>query len=635
MLQKMKSFICFLPLFLACYSCQDKEVEEVEPVQPVEPAPEPDTFTAARPVALLDLTARNGEQEAAERHLYSADYLLEISGVPYFTTDNLERATAGSDIILFSSPVSGKTFSQEELDSLTDWVSAGGVLMAPAVTETTQALATLFGISSVSQGRERYTLAWEGNNEAELAYLDEPEERTVSLGNPRHNAVKSFGYSTAAADILARFDGTGEAAVVRNTLGKGCAYAVGVLWRDVIQRSQLNKDFEAQRAYSNAFEPSADVYALFFRAVCAKHRPVSVWKFTIPGGYQSVLIPTHDCDSRTAYDAMHYMADYEEQLGLKGHYFLTVHYFRNEGYLSQFYDDASIEKARKLIQAGHTVGSHSIGHFPDFSKTERFPLTVVSEDGYRPTYDVDTQTTTGGSTWAEVVLSKQILERDLGNTVRSFRTGHLCMNKNIPEACRQGHYSFGSSYGAGDLLSEFPFMERSGNDWAGEESGVLQMPLHISDVISDDPVGDDNWQHHPGQYWLPVLNKLAGNYAPCVLLVHPNREWKMSMQKSLIDQMDKSRIGLWNFEAYGDFWRQRRALDFDYAYIAEKRKVIIRVPDLGQAQQAQQANGIPFAIDVHDGAGLDEVVLMDANQQAIHLTFQQIAPGRYLATQPK
>lgn len=625
MLQKMKCFILFIPLFLSCFSCHDKEVD-IEPVAPIEP--ELDVFIAAQPVALLDLTTRNGEQEEADRHLYSADYMLELSGVSYFTTDDLERATTESDIILFSSPVNGKTFSEEELDMLANWVGTGGVLVAPAVTEITERLTTLFGISSVLQGRERYALVWEGNNEAELTYLDEPEERTVSLGNPRYNAVKSFGYSTATADILARFDGTREAAVVRNAVGEGFVYSVGILWRDVIQRSQLNKDFEAQRAYSNAFEPSADVYALFFRAVCAKYRPVSVWKFTIPGGYQSVLIPTHDCDSRTAYDAMHYLSDYEQKLGLHAHYFLTVHYFRNEGYMSQFYDDASIAKARKLVQAGHTVGSHSIGHFPDFSKTERFPLIVVTEDEYRPTYDVDSKTTTGGSTWAEIVLSKQILERDLGNTVRSFRSGHLCMNKNIPEACRQGSYSFGSSYGAGDVLSEFPFKERIGNDWAGGESGVLQMPLHISDVISSDPVDDDNWQHHPGKYWLPVLNKLAGNYAPCILLVHPNREWKMSMQKSLIEQMDKSRIGLWNFEAYGDFWLQRCTLDFDYCYIAEKRKVIIRVSNIGQV------NGIPFAIDVHDKAEVDEVVLTDEDQQAIRLSFKQIAPGRYLAIQP-
>ena len=99
-----------------------------------------------------------------------------------------------------------------------------------------------------------------------------------------------------------------------------------------------------------------------------------------------------------------------------------------------------------------TVGSHSIGHFPDFSKTERFPLTVVTKDEYRPRHDKVTGVTAGGSTWTETALSKQILEADLGNKVRSFRSGHLCMNKNIPVALRDAGYEFSSCYSAGDLL---------------------------------------------------------------------------------------------------------------------------------------------------------------------------------------
>lgn len=96
------------------------------------------------------------------------------------------------------------------------------------------------------------------------------------------------------------------------------------------------------------------------------------------------------------------------------------------------------------MSQGHTVGSHSIGHFPDFSKSERFPLNVVTEEEYALTADHDETTgiTTGGSTWAEIVLSKQILERDLGNNVRSFRSGHLCVNKHIPEALSIGDYDF-------------------------------------------------------------------------------------------------------------------------------------------------------------------------------------------------
>ena len=425
--------------------------------------------------------------------------------------------------------------------------------------------------------------------------------------------------------MVLRLFNTGEPAVTRHSVGSGYAYSFGFLWRDVIQRSQLNKDFSASRSYSNDFEPSADTYALFIRSVHAKMQDVSVWKFTAPDGYQSVLIPTHDCDSRTAYDEMHYLSTYEKSLGLKAHYFLTVHFYRDSPYLSAFYDEVSKEKSKQLLKDGHTVGSHSIGHFPDFSKTERFPITVVAKDEYRPHYDIETETTTGGSTWAEIALSKQIIEEDLGNKVRSFRTGHLTMNKNIPIVMRDAGYSFSSCYSAGDVLGEFPFFERIGNAWEGEQSTVLQMPLHFSDVISSDPMTEDNWMEKP-ELWLKVLNKLKGNYAPSILLIHPNREWKMLAQKMLVESMDRSAVGLYNFEDYGDFWIQRHELEFESCFLEESDKVMIQVDRLDVGNKAYT-----FGIDCKSGIVPKVIILVDKQQNRMQLQVKQISAGRYLA----
>ena len=53
------------------------------------------------------------------------------------------------------------------------------------------------------------------------------------------------------------------------------------------------------------------------------------------------------------------MSDYEKSIGVKGQYFLTTHYYRDQFYLSGFYDESAVNNAQKLVKADHTIGSHS------------------------------------------------------------------------------------------------------------------------------------------------------------------------------------------------------------------------------------------------------------------------------------
>lgn len=604
----------FLLLLGGLLSCQKTDpLPTPEPEPPIERTwtESPYAFAPVQGIALLDLTARNGEKEDAgdySRNLYSAQYILEVAGVPYFTTADLDQALQESRMLLFSSAVKAATFTAQEVERLLTWVQEGGVIVSPACTAPSGALAQLYGLSAAAYTKTRYLATWDSalRNEPELFYFDEPEELDFSLGNTAlGQAIKTYGYSLTTAQALARFQ-SGEAAVTRNPLGQGCVYSFGLLWRDVIQRNQLNKDFSAQRSYSNDFEPTSDTFPLFVRSVYNKYQAVSVWMSTIPDGYRTVLLPTHDCDSRTAYEAMYYMSDYETSLGIKGHYFLTTHYYRDAPYLSAFYDQTAVKNARKLLENGHTVGSHSVCHFPDFDKTDRFPNTVVSKETYKGSHDMTTGISSGGSTWAEVVLSKMILEEDLETQVRAFRTGHLLMNKNIPAALETGGYAFSSCYGAGDVLTCFPYRERMGNDWAGRYNGVLQLPLHFSDVDDKDPIDQDNWSKKP-ERWHKLLQKLAGNYAPSMILIHPNRDWKMFALKGLVNLLDREEVGLWNFEAYGDFWLGRSHFDFNFAYLPQESLVLISAP-----RQAWEANPhLSFVIECHEGFRPQAALLID------------------------
>lgn len=592
-----------------------------------------DDLVAQKRCVLLDLTQQNAHNEEAGEHsrnVYSAQYLINLAGIPYMTTTNIVDAIAHANMIVCASPFKQSTLTASEIQLLKNWIGQGGVFVAPAITNTNSHLCDLFGLESVAYSKDRRTFSWreEYLKEKELAYFDEPEERTVSLGKARNTtaeSIKTYGYQPTTAEAMAYFDSTNVAAVLRHRIGAGTIYTFGILWRDVVQRSQLGKNTTATRITSNGFEPSADIYAFFFRSLFAKINPISVWKYTIPQGYESVLIPTHDCDSRTAYDEMYWLSEYEKSLGVSAHYFLTVHYFRDAGYLSDFYNEDTRPKAQRLLVDGHTVGSHSVCHFPDFSNTDLFPATVVTKEAYAVSahHDKKTGITQGGSTWAELGLSKRIIEEDLGNRVRSFRSGHLCMNKLMPMVQQAVGYTFSSCYASCNVLSQFPFHERMENDWTGAQ-GVLQIPLHISDVINAHPMTDTAWNHAP-DIWLKVLEKLQRNYAPTVLLIHPNRDWKMFAMRQLVETMDRNKVGLYNFEAYGDFWLAREKMSFDYTYLPDRKSVVIWVNE-----PIEDAAACIFAVDVQTDIAIEEAIFVDAMGRQSKLQIQKKQERRYL-----
>lgn len=599
------------------------------------------TFSPQKTIVVLDMTERNGEDETTGDHcrqLYSAQYMCDIAGYPYSTTSDLNEALGTAGTILLSSNITSKSFTPEEYEALLEWVKQGGVILSPAIRASSSAaqphVAQLFGIDAAALGvssKNRTLIEWnpEFYDDEELAYFDEPEERTTSLGG-----MRTFSITATDADVLARYS-NGDIAVTRNRLGKGAVYLTGILWRDAVQRSQLNKDFSgASRQYNNGFEPSADIWALFLRSIVAANNTASAWKFTVPKGFTQLLIPTHDCDSRTAFEAMHYMGRYEKSLKMKGHYFITTHYFSDKevfghSYLSNFYNEKTIPEVEALLAEGHTIGSHSICHFPDFAKTRN--MDVVTKEEYAQRATCEDGTSRGASTWAEVVLSKNILEEDLNNHVRSFRSGHLCVNPDIPTALTMGGYEFASCYTAGDLLSQFPFFTRENNDWSGELTDILQMPLHISDVYNEKNGGginDNNWETHPAvDQWEEAMRKLRGNYASAILLIHPNREWKMTIQKQLVERLDLSTVGCYNFEEYGDFWKSRLTIPFDYSYDPENGVMTI-MTDLDE----MELHGMTFAVE--SKKSVTKAVIHDINSgRTEECELIEIAPGRYLTRQ--
>ncbi len=589
-------------------------------------------------IAVLDICEQNYENEASgdySRQVYSASYMCDIAGYDYIVTKSLEEAM-NEDVILLANVITSTSFSRNEFQSIKEWVEAGGTFVSPAIrslpASSSDIAAEIFGIDKngkFTKSNDRPIIKWnpEFYNSKELEYIDEDHERETSIGG-----VKSFTFTPADCEVLANYS-NGDAAVARHTLGNGTSYLAAITWRDVVQRNQLNKDQNSSRQYNNGFEPSSDVWALFLRSIHAKATGLSVWKFTVPAGYTQLLIPTHDCDSRTAYDAMHYMSEYEKSIGLKGHYFLTTHYYSDkinfgQSYLSDFYNSETIPKAAQLLEDGHTVGSHSICHFPDFNKTRNTDVVTKEEYAHRATC-VD-GTSTGASTWAEIVMSKDIIQNDLGNNVRSFRSGHLCVNPDFHAMLEEGNYEFQSCYTGGDLLSEFPFFGRFDNTWEKDQSKVLTMQLHISDVYNNkegEPLNDDTWStHRAPDEWENAMQKLRGNYASAILLVHPNRDWKMKLQKKLIDRLDLSEVGMYNFEDYGDFWISRLNNKYTFSFDAAEKQMTIITDDL----ESVKKNHLTYAVETGYKELTTVVVTNSDASEVLETKLKKLSEDRYL-----
>lgn len=595
-------------------------------------------FSSFAEIAILDIAEKNNDDEESglySRELYSASYLCDIAGYNYSVTQDLGKATE-SELILLANLITDTSFTEDELTVLSEWIKAGGTLIAPGIRTVAAGseaiISEIFGIdatSSSKQNSRRYLINWNPDyfDERELEYIDEENERATSIGK-----IKSFTFSPTTCDLLATYD-TDEAAVARHDYGKGRAYLAGISWRDVVQLNQLNKDKSASRQYNNGFEPSSDVWAFFIRSIYAKATGLGIWKFTVPAGYMQLLIPTHDCDSRTAYDEMHFMSEYEKSIGLSGHYFLTTHYYSDKenfghSYLSKFYNDETIPKAAQLLEDGHTIGSHSVCHFPDFNKTDNTDVVTPEEYAFRATC-ID-GTSTGASTWAEIVMSKEIIEKDLGNKVKSFRSGHLCVNKDFNSMLEEGEYLFQSCYTGGDLLSEFPFFGRIDNDVSKPQSTVLTLPLHISDVYNNkegEPLNNDTWNtHRAPDEWESAMEKLRGNYASAILLIHPNRDWKMILQQRLIDRLDPSEVGLYNFEEYGHFWLSRLNCQFSYSY-DEQEETITIITDTEELKKSK----LTFGIDVTDQR-INAVKISNPDAtETLTATLKELSDTRFLA----
>ncbi len=472
-------------------------------------------------------------------------HALREMGIPFFVTRDLAQALRHSLVIVYPS-ADGRTFTDEQAAKLSRHVTNGGSLLSFNV--STAALRALFGFREMVPSRRRHRVVFDASTDPIERYLNRPEEREVQLGNAKYDEIFwTNGYtSDGTSETLAHFD-DGTAAALRKKTGQGTAYVFGLSLQDVVLRSQVDRDYEAQRHYVNAFEPGADVWMLMLRAWYESEQADAVRLGTIPDGKDSVLLLSHDVDWEKSFAPALEFAAMEEKHHAKSTFFIQTKYV-SDANSAAFFFGKDLDDLRKVYSLGFSIGSHSIIHSRAFNKFELGTGTETLAT-YNPR-GTGFESATGATVFGEVRVSKELLDGQLpGQQTVFFRSGHLRVPPTMPEALQRCGYLFDSSFTAPDVLTNFPYALPLGLGFE-EDSGLFEFPLTFED--EEAPRLD-----HRVASALEVIRANAQNGAISVILIHSNdATYKLKAEEDLLDHLPDG-VTATDMLSFARFWRGR------------------------------------------------------------------------------
>lgn len=538
-----------------------------------------------RKVLVLDFT--NVNSESNNSRIYAIEHLMINIGVPYDLSTDVSLVNQ-YPVVIAGSRIKDGTLSITEINTLNAYVSNGGVLITSSLRET-QLFAT-FGISSSSSNNALFELQFDVNSSPQLFQLiDDPLEKTISLGRAsKGTSYYMREYTSSTGQVLGKFENN-KAAFVHNEYGMGNTYVFGPDFRDLIYRNVMGLDVSAHRTYSNGFEPSTDVIYMIMRNIIRTHIPYTVYSHTVPSDAKSIYMVTHDIDSKTGYDTMEVFSTYEKNNHIIAQYNATTKYFLNSW---NSYYPSVVASTINVLDDGHKVSSHSVGHWPDFASFN-LGLTGATGTHYIPSHA--NGNTHGGSVLPELEISKASLENIPGVVVRTFRAGHLAFPDSLILGLQLLGYDFNSTHSANDVLTNFPYRQMEVRKYTTTKSSILEIPMTISDVFASDPINNGNYLQKVA-IWNQVSRKYADNYSPINLLIHPNRNYKLDALKHYVNNLPKGVVP-YNFEDYGDFWNARENLEFVTTVVGSELHVYFQNdlhPDQGFIADVSNQQNILF-----------------------------------------
>lgn len=500
---------------------------------------------------ILDVSQRNNEVTSG--NLFSAAHALIVAGTPYSISTDVDSAIQNK-FILVSSSIESNTFTIAERDSLISFVDKGGILFITQLKDSS--LFKLAGVSDYQYSSTHYFFNWTLENLGQAGeFIDDPKEKVIKLADSSFTKSISFrSYTLSSAVSLAKFEND-SVAFSKNQYGKGFVYLLGINWEDLVLRNQVSRHFKAARSFSNDFEPGSDVFYLFLRGIYKEHSYFSVYKHTSVQNSNSILVITHDVDATSAIkDIMTDFSSYEYNNNIRATYFITTHYMHDS--VAKDFWNGYLDEIISVKNRGHELASHSVSHVPDFDNSSVVKMGSCSgedENSYRPFFDGTKSNSV--TVCGEVEVSKKLLDDNVGSNIKSFRAGYLAYNKYILEALEQTGYKFNSSHSANNVLTAFPFQGHLDLSINSRLSHIYEIPNTISDVFVADRITETNYNEKV-DIWIDVQRRYAHNYAPSVLLIHPNRNWKILGQQRFIKSLPP-KTAIIPFEEYGNYWKDR------------------------------------------------------------------------------
>ncbi|HEX2646733.1 MAG TPA: polysaccharide deacetylase family protein, partial [Candidatus Dormibacteraeota bacterium] len=410
-----------------------------------------------------------GDSPDAHQEQLAVRDCLALVGVPFVATRDVAHAVRRPFVVI-AGGLTNRDFTSTEREALYAYVERGGVVLATQVEGNM--FFPLFGLTAAAQSRTNFRVTFHPAVDRALRYVNRVEERTISLGDPKHysETIWSTEYTVGAGtQVLGQYE-TGAAALTLSAYGRGLAYALGLGFKETSLIPQIARGYEAARHWINWFEPSGDVFRLLVRALYEATVNPFVLVHTVPAGKQTGLCLSHDVDTRESFRNSLAFAQMEAGLGVRSTFFVTTKYFTDSTDIG-YYTPDRVAWIRQVQALGAEVGSHSVSHSQDF---EAFPLgdSGVGVTTYDPTHP---------TIFGEARVSKQLLDRDLHQHTIGFRSGYLRYPSDLLDVLEAAGYWFDSSVSAQWVLTNFPFFGFRHRRLGSPHSTVVEVPVTLDD----------------------------------------------------------------------------------------------------------------------------------------------------------
>ena len=530
-----------------------------------------------------------GSSKDARQEQLALRNCLELLGIPFVATTVVEEAVR-RPLVVTGGILFNTELTPNEREALYAYVERGGVLLATQVQGNM--FFPLFGLVDAATSRTNFSLRFTDVDDPALRYLNRPEERSVSLGDPSlySETVWSTEYTPGRrTKVLAQYE-NGAAALTLYAYGRGLAYALGLGFKETTLLPQLARSFEAARRWINSFEPSGDVFRLLLRGLYEDSVHPFLLVHTVPEGRETALVLSHDVDARESFRNSLTFARMEASLGVRSTFFVTTKYFRDATDID-YYTPNRVEWIKQIKEMGFEVGSHSVSHSLTF---DEFPLGSQEVDlqSYRPA-----RPTVSG----EVRVSKQLLDRDLNQDTIGFRAGYLRYPNELLRVLEESGYRFDSSVSAQYVLTNFPYFGFRRRALDAEQSNIVVVPVTLDD--SRDFLTPKT-QEKVLRTWTEIIRANAENGATTCLLIHPtDTSYKLQTERRLIAAHLGDETWIGDVGSLARFWRDRARL----------RPVVRRGKDGGAVivlnlRRAELPSGQALVVEAQPGASVPQIV---------------------------